>query len=336
MSNGSKWGFLFPAGVVLQPIIVTRLASDVAAWCLVALTAFDLIVANRWLLAEIPASVYDREFSLASELVVLDDDDIGERKKTLFDSQYTPLEFATKTSENRLAEIADWQRQTLQARHHLNQKARLIGSFHSIWPQQYQRFIDGYLTDVRSAFWSGRNWESDPSFLLDEYGEEIPTLYAIEGERDDLRISDLNVSFDSALQTGLMSLLAIENPRVTIEDEFLDWNETRFLLLTHRALGDEWLELPVLFDDDWQVAARFISVSPDSDFDAVPMKASRRDLMQIQLPNKAGRFEVTLVYQPAWFWWTVAISGFSWLVVAGWSFILVTMRRSPAFRTKAN
>ena len=153
-------------------------------------------------------------------------------------------------------------------------------------------------------------------------------LHAIEGERDDLRITDLNVSADSARQTGLVNMLVIENPRVTIEDEFLDWNETRFLLLTHRPLGDEWLELPVLFDDDWQVTARFVTGSPESDSVSVPVRVSRRDLMQIQLPNEAGRFEVTLVYQPAWFWWTVAISVCSWLVVTGWSLILATRRRS--------
>ena len=304
-----------------------RADSNVAAWCLVALTAFDLVVANRWLLAEIPASVYQREFRLASDLILPDDDDseFGERKKTLFALDYMPLAFATETSKNRLAEIADWQRQTLQARHHLNHKTRLVGSFHSIWPQQYQRFIfDEYLADLRVAFRSGSSWANDPSFLLDEYGEELPMLYAIEGEGDDIRVSELNVSVDSALQTGLLNLLVIENPSVTIEDEFLDWNETRFLILTHRPLGDKWLELPVLFDHGWHVTARFVSAMPVPEFKSVPVMASRRDLMQIQLPSNAGRFEVTLVYQPAWFWWTVVISGVSWLVVVGWSLILVT------------
>lgn len=316
-----------------------RSHTETTAWCLVALTAVDLMVANHWLLAEIPASVYEKEVSLAAELRLPEDEnesDTGQRKKTLFASGYMPLEFATQTSKNRLAEIADWQRQTLQPRHHLNRKTRLVGSFHSIWPQHYQRFIEGYLDDLQTAFRSGKDWESDPSFLLDEHGEEVPTLYAIAGERDDLRITALNVSFDSALQTGLMNLLAIENPRVTIEDEFLDWNETRFLLLTHRPLGDEWLELPVLFDDDWQVTARFASASPASDFASVPVRASRRDLLQIHLPNRAGRYEVALAYEPAWFWWTVGISGCSWLVVAGWSFILLVTTRNNACSSASN
>ena len=103
---------------------------DVAAWCLVGLTAFDLVMANRWLLAEIPAAVYEKEFSLASELILPSDDDseLGQRKKTLFASSYVPAEFSSKASQNRLAEIADWQRQSLQARHHLNQKTRLVGA----------------------------------------------------------------------------------------------------------------------------------------------------------------------------------------------------------------
>ena len=178
-----------------------------------------------------------------------------------------PLEFETNVSQNRLAEIADWQRQTLQAKYHLNQKVRLVGSFHSIWPRAYQQFNEAYLADLKTAFWSGRGWESDPAFLLDEYGEEIETLHAIEGERDDLRLTNLNVSVDSALQAGLMTMLVIENPNVTIESEFFDWNETRFQILAHRNLRDQWLELPVLFDDGWQVKVRFIGGTAGSSFE---------------------------------------------------------------------
>ena len=297
-----------------------RRRSETAAWCLVALTAFDLAIANRWLLAEIPASVYQREFLLGSELIAYDDgnDDEDPGKKTLFSSDYVPLEFAEDSSRDRLAEIADWQRQTLQPRHHLNHKVRLVGSFHSIWPQTYQQFVEGYLTDAQAAFWSDRNWDSDPAFLLDEYGEEMRPLYVIEGEGDELRVANLNLSVDSALQTGLVNLLAIENPNVTIESEFLDWNETRFRLLAHRPLTSGWLELPVLFDDGWQAQVRSVGSSLDSDCVSTQIKASHRDLTQVKLPTSAGRYEVTLAYQPVWFWWTVCVSVVSWVFVVGW------------------
>ena len=301
----------------------TSRRNEFAAWCLVSLTAFDLGIANRWVLAEIPASVYQKEMVLANELAALGDqsDNNLTHSKKLFVSDYVPLEFETNVSQNRLAEIADWQRQTLQAKHHLNQKVRLVGSFHSIWPRAYQQFNEAYLDDLKTAFWTGRGWESDPAFLLDEYGEEIETLHAIEGERDDLRLTNLNVSVDSALQAGLMTMLTIENSNVTIESEFFDWNETRFQLLTHRSLRDQWLELPVLFDDGWQVQVRFVSGTADSSFKSVPSKASRRDLLQIQLPDRAGRFEVELNYRPRWFWPASIVSLVSWVLVVGWMLI---------------
>ena len=301
----------------------TQPRNEIAAWCLVCLTVFDLGIANRWVLAEIPASVCQKEMVLADELVSLggESDDNLPHSKKLFASGYLPLEFETNVSQNRLAEIADWQRQTLQAKYHLNQKVRLIGSFHSIWPRAYQQFNEAYLADLKTAFWSGRGWESDPAFLLDEYGEEIETLRAIEGERDNLRLTNLNVSVDSALQAGLMTMLVIENPNVTIESEFFDWNETRFQLLAHRSLRDQWLELPVLFDDGWQVHVRFVSGTAGSSFESVPFKASRRDLLQIQLPDRAGRFEVELDYRPGWFWPGSIVSLVSWVLVVGWMLI---------------
>ena len=301
----------------------TQRRNQIAAWCLVCLTAIDLGIANRWVLAEIPASVCQNEMILADELESLGNqsDNSLTHSKKLFASGYVPLEFETNVSQNRLAEIADWQRQTLQAKYHLNQKVRLVGSFHSIWPRAYQQFNEAYLADLKTAFWSGRGWESDPAFLLDEYGEEIETLHATEGERDDLRLTNLNVSVDSALQAGLMTMLVIENPNVTIESECFDWNETRFQILAHRNLRDQWLELPVLFDDGWQVQVRFASGTADSSFEPVPFKASRRDLLQIQLPDRAGRFEVELNYRPGWFWPASTVSLVSWVLVVGWMLI---------------
>ena len=298
----------------------TQPRNEIAAWCLVCLTAFDLGIANRWVLAEIPASVFQNEMILADDLESLGGESGTNlpHSKKLFASGYVPLEFETNVSQNRLAEIVDWQRQTLQAKYHLNQKVRLVGSFHSIWPQAYQRFNEAYLADLNIAFRTGRGWESDPAFLLDEYGEEIETLYAIEGERDDLRLTNLNVSVDSALQAGLMTMLVIENPNVTIESELFDWNETRFQLLAHRSLHDQWLELPVLFDDAWQVQVRFASGTADSSFESVPSKASRRDLLEVQLPDQTGRFEVELNYRPRWLWPGSIVSLVSWLLAVGW------------------
>ena len=303
----------------------SRMKNDVAVWCLALLTALDLVIANRWLLAEIPASVYQRELLLATELASLGGDSEQASKK-LFAAGYVPLEFESNVSSNRLAEIADWQRQTLQAKHHLNQKVRLVGSFHSIWPQAYQRFIEAYLADVKLIFWSDKNWWTDPAVLLDEYGEEMETLHAIQGERDYLRMTDLSLSVDAALHAGQTTLLVFENPDVTIENEHWDWNETRFQLLVHRRLADEWMELPVLFDDGWQVQIRFVDRLPDSDFNSVPVKASDRDLLQVQLPDLAGRYEVKLDYRPTWFWWAASVSVISWIVAVGWMLVSFSRR----------
>ena len=310
----------------IQP---TQTKNEIAAWCLVCLTAIDLGIANRWVLAEIPASTYQKEMILADDLESLGDesDTNPPHSEKLFASGYVPLEFETNVSQNRLAEIADWQRQTLQAKHHLNQNVRLVGSFHSIWPRAYQQFNEAYLTDLKTAFWSGRGRESDPVFLLDKHGEEIETLHAIEGECDNLRLTDLNVSFDSALQAGLMTMLVIENPNVTIENESFDWNETRFQLLVHQSLRGQWLELPVLFDDGWQVQVHCVSGTTNTSFESVLFKASRRDLIEIQLPDRAGRFEVELNYRPGWFWPALRLSLVSWVLGLGW--MLLSFCRRP-------
>ena len=309
-------------------------SSDAAIWCLVALTALDLLVANRWLLAEIPAAVYRKELLLETELASIGDADNQKSSRKLFASGYVPLEFESNVSQNRLVEIADWQRQTLQAKHHLNQRVRLVGSFHSIWPQAYQQFIEGYLADLKLAFWSDGNLGSESTFLLEEYGEEIETLYTINGECDDLRVTDVNLSVDSALHAGQMTLLVIENPDVTIESEFFDWNETRFQLLTHRSLAGGWLELPVLFDDGWQVRVRSVDPSSESDFGSVPVQASRRDLLQVHLPDQPRRYEVKLDYRPAWFWWAASVSMVSWMVVTGWMLVLFLLRRTAPSLTR--
>ena len=154
----------------------------------------------------------------------------------------------------------------------------------------------------------------------------METLHAIQGERDDLRMTDLSLSVDAALHAGQTTLLVFENPDVTIENEHWDWNETRFQLLVHRRLADEWMELPVLFDDGWQVQIRFVDRLPDSDFNSVPVKASDRDLLQVQLPDLAGRYEVKLDYRPTWFWWAASVSVISWIVAVGWMLVSFSRR----------
>jgi len=118
-----------------------------AGWLLVLLTAIDLTLANRWLLAEIPADVLAKKTSINQPVP-----DVSEEGNPTAEvvplvifrsswSSYQPLEWQTTRTGNRLAEIANWQRQSLFPKHHLSgvsQPVRLLGSFSSLAPAAWE------------------------------------------------------------------------------------------------------------------------------------------------------------------------------------------------------
>lgn len=126
-------------------------------WSVVLLTSLDLTLANRWMLAEIHSNVMHSKIKLPF------DDEMNEagpmvsvyRSRDLF---FGPASWIQNASRDRLTEVAFWQRQTLYPKQHLGQTVtpiRLLGSFSSIWPQQYEQLLDQLETEIYAPDRSG-------------------------------------------------------------------------------------------------------------------------------------------------------------------------------------
>ena len=134
-------------------VIATRWSSaasrgPIVLWVLVVLTVADLMIANRWLLAEVPSSAFtggqlpiellSREFGDRADNIA------NEGPLTIHQSRETksePLVWSAQGSEDRLEEVLSWQQATLFPKHHLEHQVRLVGSFSSIWPAAYQSLL---------------------------------------------------------------------------------------------------------------------------------------------------------------------------------------------------
>ena len=120
-------------------------ASSAAIWCLIALVAVDLIAANRWMLAEVSRDTFTQTLTQSSDELsdpaTTAEASTNQPSVVIVDPSL-PYKFVLSSSSDRLREIIVWQRQTYQAKHHLPDRVRLIGSFHSIWPTHYLEAVN--------------------------------------------------------------------------------------------------------------------------------------------------------------------------------------------------
>jgi hypothetical protein len=147
-------------------LIHDRLPKNRFVWGLVLLTAVDVAVANRWLLSEVPATVFTRPLSDEESLDILAD--TGRPATLVYLSGQFPQQFRLESSPDRLQELMRWQLVSLQPKCHWGRKVRLIGSFHSIWPQRYQQFVFGYV-DEAQALLRSEGWDSDLDVDFETY-----------------------------------------------------------------------------------------------------------------------------------------------------------------------
>ncbi len=142
-SLGQSFAVLFVAVAAYQFFSKRGVSAAATSIFIVALTAVDLTIANRGLLAEVPASTFesDTEKLTALQAELSKRQSVIDRPLAIFRSRSAPFEprvWARTNSEQRLDEIVLWQRETLFPKHHLAQPVRLMGSFCSIWPSKYE------------------------------------------------------------------------------------------------------------------------------------------------------------------------------------------------------
>jgi hypothetical protein len=185
-------------------------------------------------------------------------------------------------------------------------KVRLIGSFHSIWPEQYQRFVSSYVDQANRVLSQGDDWQSDPEFLLAEVGEDTVSFAAILADSEVPRMVSAQMATSSIIQKGLGHLLIGKYENITIEKESFDWNEQRFVLQVARSLDDPWIELPVLFDEGWQIKLRH----KNGNWKPAVIECTKHDMLGLKLPKatRPGRYEIEMSYRPSRFYSGAIIS----------------------------
>jgi hypothetical protein len=124
------------------------------AWLLVLVTAIDLIVANHWILALVPAGTFGQTIAIQASLSSAEPapDSKDQIPLTLYRQRdaYLPEEWQRTSSPLRLQEIIQWQRETLYPKHHLHHRIRLLGSFSSIQPRLYEKLLGELETESLS------------------------------------------------------------------------------------------------------------------------------------------------------------------------------------------
>ncbi|MEL7498030.1 MAG: hypothetical protein AAFN77_10495 [Planctomycetota bacterium] len=115
---------------------------------IVSLLVVDLAYSNHWLVAKVDSSIFEDATSLVegpaavatsefNRKFTLNDDPSTSSPPMLIATQEFPIKFLESSSERRLEELIQWDRASLRAKYHLPQQTRLLGSFHSIWPERY-------------------------------------------------------------------------------------------------------------------------------------------------------------------------------------------------------
>ncbi len=109
----------------------------------------DVSIANRWMLAEVPASTFTTPLAIESKIDALKSKQTDEAPVWIFRNRYQPqppVQWMQKQSDTRLEEIINWQRETLYPKHHLEHDVTLVGSFSSVWPIYYERELSLFET----------------------------------------------------------------------------------------------------------------------------------------------------------------------------------------------
>ena len=101
---------------------------------LLLVCAMDLAVANQWLVPTAPASLWRERSAIAK---------VAERPRTFRAGRWWPAEFSAQSSDDRLAEIVAWERQTLAGRYALLDDVPLVNTApRPISSAQYEALLD--------------------------------------------------------------------------------------------------------------------------------------------------------------------------------------------------
>jgi hypothetical protein len=118
--------------------------SATASWskfALVLLVAVELSLANGWLVATAPASIWQESSRVARAMTSTDDNGMTKPPLRVYRgslTQWRPPGFAQAMSNSRMAELVQWEHDTLFPKHHLTSRVSLVEAYGSIKLLDYE------------------------------------------------------------------------------------------------------------------------------------------------------------------------------------------------------
>ena len=292
-------------------------ASKYLAISIVLLTTADITLANRWMLAEVNSSVFESPTEIGKQL-----EELKARHPHTIPRIYRPFSeqartqtWPRKTSVDRLAEIITWRRETLFPKHHLEDKVALLGSFGSVWPEEYKR----------RRWYSDLDSETDGSIIETQLlGDQVVAQFTSDPNLDSLELRPL--------ASG-----PVNNPRLIRAKFSGDGYYCHYLQNSYHSYAWNEIERPGIVNAKSTLRSKTVEVEiseplrlvtaclhdagwiasvEDLDSKTVsPQKIFHVDGLWMQLKLPPGHHRVTFTYSPREFWVGCWISGASWLLL---------------------
>ncbi len=309
---GAEFGLYFS---LVQPILIVLAVVCLFAYSgrdhwkvrfgpvIVTLCIFDVVVANHWLLAQVPTTVFTNETQISLGIKNLDENDI-EPLRIFRDRDFNmePAHWLDTSSNDRLAEVVKWQRESLYPKWHLNEDVILVGSFSSVWPKSYEMLLQGLDILKREA-------SSQRIFKFEQSGRNLlrtrvvadPEL-RLKRNRDlhEFGIVEMTIKGRSSDEIGISTVKEFSANRV---------------LVSSRLELPSTLHFFVFADSGWQA-----TVTDSSSNQPKPTILNPRESgIGFDLKLEPGEYEIEFKYSPIEFWIGAWVSGIGWLMVIGGS-----------------
>ncbi len=304
----------------------TRIRSWHGVLCgLVLITAGDITIANRWMLAEVPALVFSGSSPRLDDLKT----QLQQHEQVGPPTVYRSRNFAfdpdwqRQGSDRRLDEVVTWQRETLFPKHHLESGIRLVGSFSSIWPMAYEDLLSSLeALEIQPEEYRGLKvpgqTEADPGwvFSVDAIATcrvavqpEIPAGYVYLWNAEAPDFVRLAEPFESMVDSNLfraanhdafqssarLNIEEISNQRLQFS---VDTAERQFLLC-HFWNDGNWIAQIRNLDSDESNCQTLVEFSEFCHGVII----------------EPGSYSIAFLYRPTPFWIGAWVSGISWLVL---------------------
>ena len=308
---------------------------SILAASIVLVTAFEVSVANRWLLADVDANKFESPLEIEDDLQKLI---AGCETAGAIPAIYRNINvesdpsWQNRASEKRLDEIVCWQRETLFPKHHLGKGIALLGSFSSVWPREYTNLA--HRSAAPSKQLRFHSWRSQPGYgydarirlnKADGFGvNQVETRRRILAH---LLMGNMQPrSVDRRYGQALSPHDSLETIPVADDSsiEFLN-RDCRQFSLKVVAGEDLTLVLEQLFDDGWVVRLQNLQNGNI----LIPKPESFINLW-VKLPLSRGEYDVTLTYSPREFWIGLGVSVGSLLLLAIYTLCPHSKRLYPA------